>query len=68
MDKFHKIEGHVGVVKDPNVGAILSTDSDALKSFKNKKKKQKEQDARIQQLESKLANMEVLLEKILEKL
>lgn len=69
MGNLTRVEGHPDVMKDVGgSNAVISTDVSAFRTFKNKKMKQKEQEARIQQLESKLANMEVLLEKILEKL
>lgn len=68
MDKFQRIDGHVGVVKDPNAGAILSNDVDSFRAFKRRRIKEQEQESRIKHLENKLDNVESLLEKILDKL
>ena len=68
MDKFQRIEGHVGVVKDPNAGAILSNDVDSFRAFKRRRIKEQEQESRLRSLEEKLDSVESLLGKRLEKL
>lgn len=65
MTNLVKIQGYSGVAKDPNVGAIISTDTDAFKQFKTKKAKLKEQEDRLSSMDDRLIRMERLLERLL---
>lgn len=68
MDNLTKVEGYGQVKKDLSNSAVVNVDVNAFNSFKNRRLKEQEQESRINKLETKLANVESLLEKILDKL
>lgn len=69
--KLLKVEGHVGIVRDTNVGSIISTDTEAYAIFREKKEKERQHVAlsnKVESLEEKIISIEDKLSLILAKL
>ena len=73
MDKFYKVDGHSGLLKNPVTGTILNTNSneiDAARSRKKNKINEQEEKQRmkndIEDLKSSMSEIKSLLKQIVE--
>lgn len=67
-----KVEGHNGLMRDKNTGAILNINSSEIDRIKELRRKQREakasQEQEINQLKSDVSEIKMMLSKIVEKL
>ena len=67
-----KVEGHNGLMRDKNTGAILNINSSEIDRIKELRQKQREakasQEQEINQLKSDVSEIKMMLSKIVEKL
>lgn len=67
-----KVEGHNGLMRDRNTGAILNINSSEIDRIKELRRKQREakasQEQEINQLKSDVSEIKMMLSKIVEKL
>jgi Spy/CpxP family protein refolding chaperone len=67
-----KVEGHNGLMRDRNTGAILNINSNEIDRIKELRQKQREakasQEQEINQLKSDVSEIKMMLSKIVEKL
>ena len=67
-----KVEGHNGLMRDRNTGAILNINSSEIDRIKELRRKQREakasQEQEITQLKSDVSEIKMMLSKIVEKL
>lgn len=59
---MQKVKNHHGLMKDGNTGAVVNTQRSAIRKAKEIKRRLLEKDNRIDELESRLAKIEKLLE------
>jgi len=64
----HDVKGHPGLKKDFLTGAVINTNAEEIRVARERKKKLKEKDARIEQLETDVRDIKSLLEQIAGKL
>ena len=67
VKRFIPVEGHDGLVRDRNSGAIISINNDEIekrKTLKDLKRKEKE---RLSKLENEMSEIKDLLYKLIEK-
>jgi len=74
-ERYKKIEGYDGIVKDQNTGMVLNINKgeiEAAKARKSLRLKQKEEDqqlkATVDKLESEMSDIKRMLSRIVEKL
>lgn len=67
-----KVEGHAGLARDKNTGAILNINSNEVERIKKLRQNQREikksQEQEINQLKSDVADIKMMLSKLIEKL
>ena len=67
-----KVEGHNGLMRDKNTGAILNINSNEIDRIKELRRNQREvkasQEQEINQLKSDVSEIKMMLSKIVEKL
>lgn len=67
-----KVEGHAGLARDKNTGAILNINSNEVERIKTLRRNQREikisQEQEINQLKSDVADIKMMLSKLIEKL
>jgi Spy/CpxP family protein refolding chaperone len=67
-----KVEGHNGLMRDRNTGAILNINSNEIDRIKELRRNQREakasQEQEINQLKSDVSEIKMMLSKIVEKL
>ena len=62
-----KIEGHSGLVRDTNSGAILNINSSEIQSARERKKLRKQKDHEFENLKNEVSEIKELLLKLVEK-
>ena len=62
------VEGHPNFARDKNTGAIINTDSSAYASYHQRQSQKKMEKQEIDQMKTDIADMKVMLVKIMEKL
>jgi hypothetical protein len=67
MKKYFKIEGEQDLIKDKETGAILNTNMDSLSAYKQKRKKDIEQENRVDKMESDIGDIKSMLKELLNK-
>jgi hypothetical protein len=67
-----KVEGHSGLARDKNTGAILNINSNEIDRIKELRRNQRElkksQEQEINQLKSDVSEIKMMLSKLIEKL
>jgi len=67
-----KVEGHNGLMRDRNTGAVLNINSNEIDRIKELRQRQREakasQEQEINQLKSDVSEIKMMLSKIVEKL
>ena len=67
-----KVEGHSGLARDKNTGAILNINSNEIERIKELRRNQREfkksQEQEINQLKSDVSEIKMMLSKLIEKL
>jgi hypothetical protein len=67
-----KVDGHAGLVRDKNTGAILNINSNEIERIKELRRNQREvkksQEQEINQLKSDVFEIKMMLSKLIEKL
>lgn len=66
--KHIQVEGHPGLARDPNTGAIINTDTAEIERAKKIKAKRQSEKAKLKQLEDDVNDIKIMLNTILEKL
>ena len=67
MKKYFKIEGEQDLIKDKETVAILNTNMDSLSAYKQKRKKDIEQENRVDKMESDIGDIKSMLKELLNK-
>ncbi len=62
--KYAKVRGHEGLVKDPQSGAVINTDTNAYEAAKSAKKRILEEKKKYKELEERMARLEAIIENI----
>jgi hypothetical protein len=65
---YIKVENELGLVRDPNTGALLNTDRTELSNAKERKRLRKIKDAELEELKKDVDDIKVLLKQIIGKL
>lgn len=66
MDKI-KVEGHPGLVRDTNSGAILNINSNEINLARERKALRKQKDQEFENLKNEVSEIKELLLKLVEK-
>lgn len=61
---MHRVKGHDGLMKNTSNGAVINTDSAALRAFKARREAERAHNDRIEKLENKVDKLTELLEKL----
>ena len=67
MNKYVKVKDESDLVKDKNTGAVLNTNLDSLKAYREKRKKDLEMGNKIDQLENDIGDIKSMLKELLNK-
>ena len=67
MNEYVKIKDESDLVKDKNTGAVLNTNLDSLKAYREKRKKDLEMGNKIDQLENDIGDIKSMLIELLNK-
>ena len=67
MRKYLKVEGHPGLVRDPESGAILNINTSELEQRSKVKSAKRKERERVDKLESEIGEIKYLLQQLLEK-
>lgn len=67
MKKYLKVEGHPGLVRDPESGAILNINTSELEQRSKVKSAKRKERERVDKLETELSEIKYLLQQLLEK-
>ena len=62
------VEGHSGLARDPNSGAIVNINKDEIQKARETKAKRQKQKSEFQELRQDVDELKVLLNKLVEKL
>mgnify|MGYP003151214966 CR=1 FL=1 len=60
-----KIQGHDGFVRDERTGAIINNDVNSYKLYKERRKKSREKDKKIQDLQQQVDKLEATLNEVI---
>jgi len=66
MDKYIKVEGHSGLVRDRHSGAIINVNGPEIAQARRRKKAWVEQQNELQQLRNDVQDMKKMLAQMLE--
>lgn len=66
MSKIN-VEGHPGLVRDTNTGAILNINSNEIQAARERKKIRKQKDQEFENLKNEVSEIKELLLKLVEK-
>lgn len=67
MKKYLKVEGHPGLVRDPESGAILNINTSELEQRSKVKSAKRKERERVDKLETEISEIKYLLQQLLEK-
>ena len=62
---MRKIKGQPGFIRDDTSGAIINNDNEAYKLYKNRRKVLKQKDEKINNLQSKVEDLEKLVNELI---
>jgi len=65
--ELYKVEGHAGIQKDVNTGAVLNTDREALLAARRRREAIIAERSKVKSLEEKVETLERLLNELLER-
>ena len=65
---YIKVENELGLVRDPNTGALLNTDTTEVSNARERKRLRKIKDAELEELKKDVNDIKVLLKQIIGKL
>lgn len=65
---YLKVEGHQGLVKDPDTGIVLNTNNNELAAAKARKEKRKQKEQEFEELKTDVQELKSMLKTIIEKL
>lgn len=65
---YVKVEGHPGLVKDPETGIVLNTNSGELSAARARKEQRKQKEKEFEELKSDVQELKGMLKTIIEKL
>lgn len=65
---YIKVENELGLVRDPNTGALLNTDRTEVSNARERKRLRKIRDAELEELKKDVDDIKVLLKQIIGKL
>ena len=67
MNKYIKVDGHPGLVRDRSSGAILNTNHNEMDNARRRKNAWKKQQEELNSLREDVAAMKAMLSQLLEK-
>ena len=74
MDKFYKVEGHAGLMKNPRTGVVMNSKTNEIENARKRKKirlKDKEENQELKQevhdLKTEMSEIKDLLKQLVEK-
>lgn len=67
MKNYLKVEGHPGLVRDPESGAILNINTSELEQRSKVRSAKRKERERVDKLESEISEIKYLLQQLLEK-
>ena len=62
--KYLKVEGHPGLLRDPNTNSIINTNMSEYQEYLSRRETKNNENQKIQNLESDVANMKGDLDEI----
>jgi len=65
---YIEVEGHPGLVRDKNTGAILNTNEQEVEAARARKKAWKEKQKELDELKNDVSELKDMMKQILEKL
>lgn len=65
---YIKVEGHPGLVRDENTGAVLNTNEQEVEAARARKKAWKEKQKELDELKEDVSELKDMMKQILEKL
>lgn len=66
MNRYIKVEGHTGFVRDKSTGAVLNINTNEMSRAIRRKAQRREEKEELKTLKQDVSEMKVLLNKILE--
>ena len=66
-DRYYKVSGHAGLMKNPRTGTVLNTDSREINAARNRKKKKKELEQEVTDLKTQVQKLTSIIEELVEK-
>ena len=66
MNRYIKVEGHTGFVRDKNTGAVLNINTNEMDRAVKRKAQRRKEKEELRTLKQDVSEMKVLLNKILE--
>ena len=67
MNKYIHVDGHPGLVRDRNTGAIINLNEDEMRQARKRKNMWKQQQEELNSLREDVAAMKAMLSQLLEK-
>jgi hypothetical protein len=67
-DKYIKVEGEIGLVRDRESGAILNTNVSEIKTAKIRKAHRRNKDAEMQKLKDDVQQIKSMLNQLMDKI
>jgi len=67
MSSYINVEGHPGLVRDKNSGAILNINSNEIEAARERKRLRKQKDVELEDLKNEVSEIKELLLKLVEK-
>ena len=66
-DRYYKVSGHSGLVKNPRTGTVLNTNGREIDAARKRKKKKKELEQEVVDLKSQVERLSSIIEQLAEK-
>lgn len=67
-DRYIKVEGEIGFVRDKQTGAVLNTNVSEIKTAKIRKAKQLKEKAEMKQLKDDVQHIKAMLNQLMDKI
>ena len=66
-DRYYKVSGHSGLVKNPRTGTVLNTNGREIDAARKRKKKKKELEQEVVDLKAQVEKLTSIIEQLVEK-
>ena len=66
--EYQQVEGHEGLVRDPETGAILNTNRSEIQQARARKAARKQQEQELDELKNDVSELKNLMKQVIEKL